>query len=87
MPPAISLATWVVEVKGLFDRPGTLTLADLMALPSVTQPVTESCISNPVAGNLIGTSNWTGVRLRDVLAKLGIKAGRRRRDRGGRWVL
>jgi DMSO/TMAO reductase YedYZ molybdopterin-dependent catalytic subunit len=75
VPPAISLATWVVEVKGLFDRPGTLTLADLMALPSITQPVTESCISNPVAGDLIGTSDWTGVRLRDVLAKLGLKPG------------
>jgi hypothetical protein len=34
-----------------------------------------ACISNQVGGDLIGTSNWTGPRLRDVLADLGIQDG------------
>jgi len=40
----------------------------------MTQAITLSCISNRVGGDLIGTSNWTGLRLRDLLAKLGLKA-------------
>ncbi len=73
IPPNINEATWFVEVKGLFDSPRKLTLADLKAFPPVTQTITMSCISNPVAGDLIGTSNWTGARLRDVLKSLGLK--------------
>jgi DMSO/TMAO reductase YedYZ molybdopterin-dependent catalytic subunit len=73
IPPTINEATWFVEVKGLFDSPRKLTLADLKAFPPVTQTITMSCISNPVAGDLIGTSNWTGARLSDVLKSLGLK--------------
>ena len=73
IPPNINEATWFVEVKGLFDSPRKLTLADLKAFPPVTQTITMSCISNPVAGDLIGTSNWTSARLRDVLKSLGLK--------------
>jgi hypothetical protein len=44
-----------------------------MAFPPVTQAITLSCISNQVGGDLIGTSNWTGARLRDVLKELGLR--------------
>lgn len=72
-PVTIEGKSWVLEVAGLFDDPRPLMLADLMAYPSVTQPITLSCISNPIAGDLISTSNWTGVRLRDVLKDLGLQ--------------
>lgn len=72
-PPVIDGRTWALNVSGLFDRPRALTLADLMAYPAVTQAITISCISNPIGGDLIGTSMWTGARLRDVLADLGLK--------------
>jgi DMSO/TMAO reductase YedYZ molybdopterin-dependent catalytic subunit len=72
-PPVIEEATWKLEVAGLFDNPRTLTLSDLLAYPAVTQPITLSCISNPIGGSLIGTSNWTGARLRDVLKDLGLR--------------
>jgi DMSO/TMAO reductase YedYZ molybdopterin-dependent catalytic subunit len=72
-PVAIDGASWVLEVAGLFDNPRPLTLADLRAYPPVTQPITLSCISNPIGGDLIGTSNWTGVRLRDLLKDLGLR--------------
>ncbi len=29
--------------------------------------ITLACISNPIAGDLIGTTRWTGLRLRDLL--------------------
>jgi DMSO/TMAO reductase YedYZ molybdopterin-dependent catalytic subunit len=73
IPPVIDKASWKLQVKGLFDHPRDLTFNDVLAYPAVTQPVTMSCISNPVGGDLISTNNWTGVRLRDVLRDLGVR--------------
>lgn len=72
-PPVVSADSWVLEVEGLFDNPRPLTLSDLLAYPAVTQPITLACISNPIGGDLIGTSNWTGVRLIDLLRDLGLR--------------
>ena len=44
-----------------------------MAYPAVTQPITLSCISNQIGGDVIGTSAWAGARLRDVLQDLGMR--------------
>lgn len=74
-PPIIERDNWALITDGLFENPKPLSLEDLMAYPAVTQPVTMGCISNRVGGDLIGTSNWTGPRLRDVLADLGIQDG------------
>lgn len=72
-PPVLREDEWALEVQGHFDNPRPMTLEDLMAFPAVTQPITLSCISNRIGGDLIGTSNWTGARLRDVLHDLGIQ--------------
>jgi hypothetical protein len=72
-PVVIDGESWVLEVEGLFDQPRPLTLPDLMAYPAVTQPITLGCISNLIGGDLISTSNWTGVRLRDLLKDLGLR--------------
>jgi DMSO/TMAO reductase YedYZ molybdopterin-dependent catalytic subunit len=37
--------------------------------------VTLSCISNPVGGDLIGTTRWTGVSLKRLLSDLQLKPG------------
>ncbi len=37
--------------------------------------MTLACISNPVGGDLIGTTRWTGVPLQRVLADAGIQDG------------
>jgi DMSO/TMAO reductase YedYZ molybdopterin-dependent catalytic subunit len=73
VPPVLREDEWTLQVQGLFDNPRSLSLVDLMAFPAVTQPITQSCISNRIAGDLIGTSNWTGARLRDVIEDLGIQ--------------
>ncbi len=72
-PVRIDGESWTLHVDGLFDNARPLTIADLTAYPPVTQPITLSCISNRVGGDLIGTSNWTGARLRDVLKDLGLR--------------
>ncbi|MHB1134169.1 MAG: molybdopterin-dependent oxidoreductase [Chloroflexota bacterium] len=73
VPIVVDEASWRLEVAGLFARPGQLTLEELRALPAVTMPYTLSCISNPVAGDLIGNTYWTGVRLRDFLQERGLQ--------------
>jgi DMSO/TMAO reductase YedYZ molybdopterin-dependent catalytic subunit len=69
-PPVLNANSWQLEISGLFQNTGTMTIDDLMAFPAVTQPLTLSCISNRVGGDLIGTSYWTGIRLRDLLEDL-----------------
>ncbi|GMQ77798.1 MAG: hypothetical protein BMS9Abin02_0287 [Anaerolineae bacterium] len=71
--PSINQEEWQLEVVGLFDKPRGLSLQELRSFPSETQPITLSCISNRVGGDLIGTSNWTGLRLMDLLEELGIQ--------------
>jgi DMSO/TMAO reductase YedYZ molybdopterin-dependent catalytic subunit len=71
--PRIDGPSWRLEVKGLVERPLALSLADLRALPPLHQCVTLACISNPVGGDLIGTTRWTGVRFQDLLGQLGLK--------------
>ncbi|HYM97935.1 MAG TPA: molybdopterin-dependent oxidoreductase, partial [Candidatus Sulfotelmatobacter sp.] len=66
--PVIDAQGWSLKVEGLVDRPLTLTLDQLKALPSVTQYVTMECISNNVGGELMSTGSFTGVRLNDLLA-------------------
>jgi DMSO/TMAO reductase YedYZ molybdopterin-dependent catalytic subunit len=50
-------------VDGLVDRPLTLP-NELKTLPKVEQFATLACISNPVGGDLISTTLFTGARLK-----------------------
>ncbi len=71
-PPVIDGDRWKLKVDGLFEKPTSLSLRQIMAYPPVTQTITQSCISNPIGGDLIGTTRYTGTRLRAVLADLGL---------------
>lgn len=73
-PIVIQENEWQLEISGLFDNPRNFSLSDLMAMPAVTQTITIGCISNRVGGDLIGTSNWTGVPLGTFLQELGIQS-------------
>ena len=74
-PPNIDAATWHLEVNGLVDKPVSLSLNDIVSRPSITQALTLSCISNYVGGTLISSNYWTGTRLKDLLAEIGVKPG------------
>ena len=71
--PAIDGDRWRLAVGGLFDRPQTLTLADLRAFQPTDVFATLSCISNPPGGDLISTTRWTGVSLQHLLPRLAVQ--------------
>jgi DMSO/TMAO reductase YedYZ molybdopterin-dependent catalytic subunit len=73
--PQVDISSWTLQVKGMVDHPLTFTYDDLLAMPLYEQYVTIACVSNPVGGDLVGNTLWTGVRLKDVLAKAGIGQG------------
>jgi DMSO/TMAO reductase YedYZ molybdopterin-dependent catalytic subunit len=72
-PPEIDGMTWRLKIGGLVDRPLSFTLDDLRRYEPMHQFITLSCISNPVGGDLIGTTRWTGVSLKNFLLDLGLK--------------
>jgi DMSO/TMAO reductase YedYZ molybdopterin-dependent catalytic subunit len=75
IPPTIDEQQWRLHITGLVDKPLTFTLPDLQRYEPMHQFVTLSCISNPVGGDLIGTTRWTGVSLQRLLSDLRLKPG------------
>ena len=73
--PTVVEKDWSLKITGLVANPLTFTLTDLKNLPSVTRTSTLTCISNLVGGDLIGNSEWTGVKLKDILEIAGVKEG------------
>ncbi len=73
--PTVDAKSWRLEVKGLVEKPYTLTYDEIVRQPPVTQYATLECISNEVGGDLISNALWKGTRLRDVLTRAGVKPG------------
>jgi DMSO/TMAO reductase YedYZ molybdopterin-dependent catalytic subunit len=67
--PQVDPADWSLQVRGIVDRPISLTYAELMAMPQIEADVTLSCVSNEVGGDLVGNARWQGVPLSAVLEK------------------
>lgn len=78
--PKIEVGKWRLEVQGLVEKPLSLSLADLQRMPQVTVEAVLQCAGNgrglmrpQVPGvqwqyGAMGNAEWTGVRLKDVLA-------------------
>ena len=87
VPASIDPAAHRLGVTGHVTRPLSLSLADLARLPRVSVAAVNQCAGNgrglfnprvPGAqwGNgAMGNALWEGVRLKDVLALAGVKAG------------
>jgi DMSO/TMAO reductase YedYZ molybdopterin-dependent catalytic subunit len=71
--PEIDADGWRLVVGGLVDRARSFTLAELRALPATHQFITLSCISNPIGGDLISTTRWSGVSLQQLLPSLALR--------------
>mmetsp|Transcript_31111 Transcript_31111/g.69120 ORF Transcript_31111/g.69120 Transcript_31111/m.69120 type:complete len:849 (+) Transcript_31111:85-2631(+) len=94
--PKISWSSHRIEVNGLVNTPISISMDELIAMPSITLPVTLVCAGNRrkeenMVKKSIGfnwgpcatsTTYWTGVRLRDILLKAGIKTP----DEGANFV-
>ena len=72
-PPVIQEADWTLRVEGLVNTPKEYTLQELRTYEATDQFVTMSCISNPVGGELISTTRWTGVPLQKLLPEWGLQ--------------
>jgi DMSO/TMAO reductase YedYZ molybdopterin-dependent catalytic subunit len=70
--PTIAPEDWSLRIHGLVDREVTLSYADLVARRMTESWITLNCVSNEVGGGLIGNARWSGVRIADLLADLGI---------------
>ena len=73
-PPTIRINDWSLSIKGLVERPLTLTYERLLAESTVSQIVTLECVGNTVAGEFIGTAEWEGIPLRSLLEQAGVQA-------------
>ena len=67
--PSVDATKWTLDIGGSVERPFSLTYDELLDLEAVEQLKTLECISNEVGGDLISTALWTGVPLRDLLAR------------------
>ena len=83
--PELDPAAWRLEVGGLVGSPLRLGLDDLQGRATRTLPVTLECAGNgrtllsprprnqPWGLEAVGTAEWTGVSLRDVLEAAGLR--------------
>jgi sulfane dehydrogenase subunit SoxC len=84
--PAVDPEQWRLEIGGRVERPLSLSLGELRALPASTRTVTMECagngrallsprpLSQPWLAEAVGTAEWTGVPLSLVLEEAGIGA-------------
>ncbi len=71
--PRVTASNWSLNLTGLVDNEFSLSYEELLAMESVSVPVTIQCVSNEVGGNLIGTAVWQGVPLTDLLDRAGVR--------------
>ena len=87
IPEAVDVATFKLAVRGHVNTALSLSMADVLALPRFEIAAVNQCSGNSRGffqpripggewGNgAMGNARWTGVRLRDVLDRAGVKAG------------
>ena len=76
--PALSEATWRLDIGGLVARPLSLTLADLRARPRREVTFTLECSGNtglPFLIGAVGNARWAGTPLAPLLERAGILEG------------
>ena len=87
IPDTIDLATYRLAIRGHVNQPQSISMADILALPRYEIAAVNQCSGNSrglfqprIAGGqwqngAMGNAKWTGVRLRDVLDRAGVKPG------------
>ena len=87
IPNSVDVTTFRLTVRGHVDRELSLSIDDLLRLPRVELAAVNQCSGNSrglflprVPGaqwehGAMGNAKWTGVRLKDVLDRAGVKGG------------
>lgn len=70
--PQVDPSDWTLTIDGMVDTPLTFTYQELLDRATMTAPVTLSCVSNEVGGNLVGNAIWQGVPLTELLDEAGV---------------
>jgi DMSO/TMAO reductase YedYZ molybdopterin-dependent catalytic subunit len=85
--PRLDRSGWKLRIEGCVDRPVELTWADLQAMPQRSVFATVECAGNGRSflherqpgvqwgAGAIGHAEWTGVPVREVLERAGVKPG------------
>ncbi|MDG6110019.1 molybdopterin-dependent oxidoreductase [Dactylosporangium aurantiacum] len=73
--PRVDLDSWRLRIRGMVERPLTLSFPQLLARPLIERHITLNCVSNEVGGPYIGTARWLGVPLAPLLREAGIAPG------------
>ncbi len=74
--PEFDEAKFKLQIKGLVDKPITLTMADIKAMPKTDQLMTLECSGNGASSgfmNAIYNSKWSGTLLAPLLKSCGVK--------------
>jgi sulfite oxidase len=78
---------WALVVDGQVERPLGLSLSELKRMPATTLTCVLQCAGNgrslhqpPIPGiqwgsGAVGNASWTGVRVKELLARAGVRAG------------
>jgi DMSO/TMAO reductase YedYZ molybdopterin-dependent catalytic subunit len=73
---AVDAATWELRIDGLVQRPLSLSLPDLQAMPQHRVRSVHECAGSPLAPTepkrRVGNVVWSGVRLSDLLDRAGV---------------
>lgn len=73
LDPVVEANGWILRIGGMVHEPLELTFSALQRSFTIVEEYSVlTCISNPVGGDLVGSSAWTGVRLGEVLSRAGI---------------
>jgi DMSO/TMAO reductase YedYZ molybdopterin-dependent catalytic subunit len=70
--PQVSTADYRLRIHGLVDHEIVLDYDDLRRRTLLEAPITMTCVSNEVGGNLVSNAVFVGVPLRDLLAEAGV---------------
>lgn len=85
--PPLDSKTWRLKVEGVVEKPLEIAYDELLKMPAHTMPALMECSGNSrvflkthqvgVRWELgaVGTAEWTGVRLSDLLELAGVKDG------------
>ncbi len=73
--PVVDRSGWSLTIGGMVDREQTFTLDQLNALATTKKITTLGCISNTLNGDLVGTAEWQGIPLVQLLATAGVQPG------------
>ncbi|MCC2592809.1 molybdopterin-dependent oxidoreductase [Tessaracoccus sp. OS52] len=67
--------SWRLRVTGMVEREIEFTFDELLGEELVEALVTLACVSNYVGGDLVGNAVWTGLPVRELLARAGVEDG------------